>query len=80
MIHEIIKKKNYIRPEADATWLENEDLMGTSITASGPDQPSDPEEGFGNAKSIGKIQTSLWDDEDVDIEVEENDDFFSYGW
>lgn len=43
MIHLTRKRKNYIRPEAEATWMDNEDLM-QGITGSVPDEP------WGNAK------------------------------
>lgn len=43
----LIKKKNYIRPEAEATWIDNEELLGT-ITGSAHgqswDDPTPPTE------------------------------------
>lgn len=40
MIHEILKKKSYVRPKIEATWMENEDLLQQqSISATGPDAP-----------------------------------------
>lgn len=37
MQKDILKKKSYIRPEAEAVWMENEELMDVSTIV--PDQP-----------------------------------------
>lgn len=74
MQKDILKKKSYIRPEAEAVWMEEEDLIAATAGGEhegwdGPERPS----GTGNVKR-NVVRTNQWDD----WEDEEEDDGWVY--
>lgn len=59
MIKKKITRKTYVRPEAEATWMESEGLM-EGIGASADNQPVDDEENQAKSMSVSLVYDKTW--------------------